>query len=379
MNRAGRSVSLAMKYALPLAACLVLAWTPQPALGNGGGPDPIFSSAAGSERLRSASTSVERRVILEEIKNKSFGQEALRSAGDAGIAALIEMQLGSPDRKNRSWASSQLDLLGKRTASDVVQMKHPGSLVNVLDAYGAAKALDALTVILSLLSSDNAQVREGAQRAVLAFGRDAAWKTKEVYQTLTGQSGEALDFETLAKGIFEATDKLRTHDVDSRLDEGVLHIRSGQTKESLTAIEDALARQPLTARKGDVVTALLDAADRLLDTDRPLAKQTLERTLRLGAGSPRENAVRARLAYLDAEERASMGAMAIRPLYEHALALDPNFQAPRQRIYQLDDQRAELARKGRWWPLALGAFVIAAAVAMLFVRAPRRANTGHKI
>jgi hypothetical protein len=166
--------------------------------------------------------------------------------------------------------------------------------------------------------------------------------------------------------------------VDARLDEGLLLIRGGQAADGLAAVEDSLARQPVTARRAEVVAALLDAADRLLDADRPLARQTLVRTLRLSSGSPRENAVRARLVYLDAEERAPMGLVAMRPLYERAIALDPNFQGPRQRINQLDDQRAERAHKALWWPLALCALVLAAAVAILFVRLPLRLHTSHK-
>jgi hypothetical protein len=257
-------------------------------------------------------------------------------------------------------------------------MKNPGPLVNVLDAYGAAKTLDAIAVILSFVSADNAAVREAARHGILAFGRDAVWKTKEVYQALTGQSGEALEFEALARGIFEATDKLRTRDADSRLDEGLQLIRGGQAADGIAAVEDALARQPVTARRAEVVAALLDAADRLLDTDRPFARQTLVRTLRLSSGSPREDAVRARLVYLDAEERASMGLVAVRPLYERTITLDPNFQGPRQRINQLDDQRNERMQKALWWPLALCALVLAAAVAILFVRIPPRAQAAHK-
>jgi hypothetical protein len=368
-----------MKYVLPLVVLLTLTWAERPAHASGAGPAPDSPTVRASALLSSQSTSAGRREVLESLKNKPFAQQALRDAGDTGIVALIEMQVGAHDLKNRNWASIPLESLGKRTPSDVVQMKNPGPLVNVLDAYGAKKSLDALTVILSLLSTDNTHVRQAAQRAIRAFGRDAVWKTKEVYQTLTGQSGEALDFEAIAKGIFDATDKLRTHDVDSRLDEGLLRIRAGQTTEGISALEDALARQPATARKGEVVAALLDSADQLRDANRPLAKEILQRTLRLSAGSPRENAVRARLAFLDADERASMGAVAIRPLYERAVALDPNFLPPRQLLNKLDDQRAERARAGLWWPLAASAFVVAAAVAVLFVRRPRRVPLGHKM
>ena len=313
-----------------------------------------------------------RKAVLEGLKGEAFALDVIREAGDVGIAALLEMQLGSPDLKNRGWASGQLELLGKRTASDVVQMKDASALVNVLDAYGAAKNLDALPVILSLVSADNTSIREASRKAVLAYGRDAVFKTKEVYQTLTGRSGEALDFETLAKGIFEATDKLRTRDVDTRLDDGLLRLRNGELAAGLSAIEDSLARQPGTARKAELVSALLEAIDRLIDTDRPLARQTLERTLRLSANSPRENAVRARLVYLDAEERTSLGPLALRPLYERAMTLDPNFSAPRQRVNQLDDVREEFAKKSLWWPLAAGALVLAVALAILFVRPLRR-------
>ncbi len=319
-------------------------------------------------------TAAGRRTVLEGLRAESFALDVIREAGDEGVVALLEMQLTSPDLKSRGWASGQLELLTKRTASDVVQMKDPGALVNVLDVYGAARNLDALPVILSLVSADNSSIREAARKAVLAYGRDAVFKTKEVYLTLTGRSGEALDFEALAKGIFEATDKLRMRDVDTRLDDGLARIRNGDLTQGLSAIEDALARQPTTTRRAELVGTLLDAADRLIETDRPLARQTLERTLRLSANSPRENAVRARLVYLDAEERTSLGPLALRPLYERASTLDPNFMAPRQKVNQLDDVRADYAKKSLWWPLSLGALALAIALAVVFVRLPRRAT-----
>src|SRR5690606_22091647 len=147
-------------------------------------------------------------------------QRALGRLGDRSVAALLEARQHDA-RKVRSWASKQLDILGRAIPGEAVSTTDPQVLADVLRAFGRTRELDATRVVMSFTSSDRAQLREAAREAIGAMGEPATWHLKDTYNNLTGEKAPRdWDWKRTAREIFRLHDRARLQPVYTAMDEG---------------------------------------------------------------------------------------------------------------------------------------------------------------
>ena len=75
--------------------------------------------------------------------------------------------------------------MGKAIPGEAVQTGDDQLLVEVLLAYGRARELDAVRVVLSFANSDRRQIREAArQRSLLMLGEAGLFALRESYENM---------------------------------------------------------------------------------------------------------------------------------------------------------------------------------------------------
>ncbi len=290
---------------------------------------------------------------------------------DALVAAIVEIERAANNQR-RGWATVFLDSMGRRTPSDVIQLKDIPATVAVVRAYGKAKALDALPVVLSLISADSDDLRKAARDAVRGYSSDGLWKTREAYSALTSQSADGLDANTVADKLFEASDRIRQREANTLIDEALIMSRSGKLPEAIAQLDRVLARYPTPPRAPEVASLYLTQAELLVATDRNLARNVLERARRLVTDDAFQRRLDARVAFLDAEESSRINAEAGHALYDLASRLDPSFAEPRQRLNAIEEESESQRRKWQWGGLGALAVILFGAVAIVVVPGLRR-------
>ncbi len=293
----------------------------------------------------------------------------MKALGDHATAALIEARR-DPSPETRTWAANLLETMGKRTPGEAVQTKDNQALADVVRAYAATRDLEALPVVLSFVSSDRAQVRAAAREATLAYGPDAVWKLREAYAALTGDPApDGMAAADLAKKLFDAYDRFRLQEVYALLEQGLAAQREGRTEDAVTAFDQALARQPMLDRRGEMVPAYVARAEALEGTDRVAALAMMRKALRLDEAGAQSSHVRSEILALEGEDLVARGIPDTEP-FEQALALDP--QNARARA-DLDRLHAETdASRARGWRLLAAAVVLVAALAGIVLVGGRR-------
>jgi tetratricopeptide (TPR) repeat protein len=311
-------------------------------------------------------------VLAASDAGGAFRPELLRlmkQLGDRAVAALIEARKDAP-ADSRAWASSVLDVLGKRLPSDAVQTKSNQVISDVLHAYASVKDLDAVPVILSFVNTDRAQVRTAAREALLQYGQDALWKLREAYASVTGkQAPEAWTAAELAKELFDAYDKFRLQEVYALLDEGLARQREGKLSEAVSDFDKVLARQPLLDRRSDIVEGYLAYAREIEAKDRDGALTYLRKALRLDEAGPHANEAMSEIDYLEGEDLLGRG-VADAELFRKAVQLDPNNTHARAELARLESDASD--REARWRRLAAAGAVFALSVAGIILFGARR-------
>jgi len=130
-------------------------------------------------------------------------QLQIAKLGDRAVPALLEAKKHDVE-KVRRWAAKQLDALGRAIPGEAVQIADPEVLADVLRAYGRAKEIDALRVVVSFTSSDRVHVREAAREALVSYGEAALWMLREAIESATGKRPPAgTPWDKLATDLFE--------------------------------------------------------------------------------------------------------------------------------------------------------------------------------
>ena len=281
----------------------------------------------------------------------------LRQLDERATAALVEAR-SDPSPVVQAWAKDVLEALGKRTPGDAVQTTNDEVLVDVIRAYALTRDADALSVVLSFVNSERAQVRSTARDAILAYGDDALGRVRAAYAALTGKHlPEEPDAAAAARALFAASDHNRLRDVYARMDEGFARLRSGDVRASVAAFDDVLARQPLIDRQADMVPAYVRYAESLEQADRPQALFYLRKALRLDDGRAK-NHLRGEVAVLEGEELMARG-IVDRRLFEQALEVDPPNEHARERLAGLRSDATRRRDRERIAASAVGALGLA--------------------
>ena len=264
----------------------------------------------------------------------------LRQLDEGATAALVEAR-SDPSPVVGAWAKDTLEALGKRTPGDAVQTTNDEVLVNVIRAYALTRDPDALSVVVSFVNSERAQVRSTARDAILAYGDDALGRVRTAYASLTGKRlPEGTDATTAARELFAACDRNRLRDVYARMDDGFARLESGDVGASVAAFDDVLAREPLFDRQAEMVPAYVRYAESLEQNDRARALFYLRKALRIDDGRAGTH-VRGEMAFLEGEDLMARGIVDARP-FERALQVDPANLHARS---QLDRLRADGVRR----------------------------------
>ncbi len=296
----------------------------------------------------------------------------VKQLGDRAVAPLLEAR-HEPSSEVRSWSTSQLEALGKRTPGDMVQTSDSQVIADVLRAYGSLRDLDALPVVLSFVNSDHATVRAAARAAPLAGGEAAGWELRQAYVVLTGdQAPEGSTAADLAKKLFDTYDRYRLEEVYALLDDGLAKEKAHDWKGAIGAFDEVLARQPMLDRRAEMAPGYAEYGESLIDSDPASARSSLRRAIRLDASGDRTKHAESILLTLEGEDLLARGIADAEP-FEQALALDASNAKARA---ELDRLRAQVGSgRRRFARLVLaGVLLVAALVGAVVFGGKRRAT-----
>jgi tetratricopeptide (TPR) repeat protein len=289
-------------------------------------------------------------------------QLQLRALGDKSVAALIESRK-DPSGEVRHFSTTQLEAMQKRLPGEAVQTKSNQVLADVLRAYGDVRDMDAMSVILSFVSSDRAQVRAAARDALASFGQDAIWKLREAYSNLVGKPApETWTADQVAKELFAAYDRFRLQEVYTLLEDGLKRYAEGKLEDATASFDKVLARQPLLDRRAEMVPAYVGLAQELEDKDRVRALALFRKALRLDPEGPRMGQIQSEIAYLEGMDLLGRG-IADADTFRRALALDGGNAKARAELDRLEAASEVRQEKTRRW--AAGGAVLALAIACI--------------
>jgi tetratricopeptide (TPR) repeat protein len=299
-------------------------------------------------------------------------QRAIGRLGDKAVAALIEARKHDAPKVSR-WANRMLDELGRAIPGEAVSSTDPEVLSDVLRAFGRARDVDAVRVILSFCASDRVGLREAAREAIVAIGEPATWQLKDAYQQLTGEKApKAWSWDRTARELFRLHDKTRLAEVFKLVSEGSAALGQKRYRDATSAFDQVLARSPLFERRADMAPAYMGRADELVaEGKRAEAEEALRKALRLRPQHADNPKVESRLYTLEAEALAEAGTPD-RFILQRALELDPENGRARQLLGNL--QATAVARQSRSARRigAIGVGFAALVVLAVMARWPRR-------
>lgn len=297
-------------------------------------------------------------------------QRQLARMGERAIPALIEAKYHD-SRMVRTWAERRLDQLGKVIPSEAVRTHDNQVLADILRAYGRAREVEAVRVIVTYANSDRLQVREAAREAIGQIGEPARWQLRDTYENLTGHKAETgWDWKRIAQELFASYDRARLAEVYKMAEDGFARYKEGKLAEAIASFDKVLARAPLFERRAEMAPAYLDQARKVRDTDRSAALSALRRAEILDPHGPSTKPVQSEQALLEAEELSAHG-LVDTVLLHRAIELDPS-NSRAQAALERAERDAE-TRQASWRRYAAAlAIAIVALAAMVFVALGRR-------
>ncbi len=298
-------------------------------------------------------------------------QRQLARMRDMALPALIEAQYHD-SKMVRTWAKRRLDVMGRAIPSEAVRINDNQALADVLRAYGRAREVEAVRVIVSFANSDRLQVREAAREAIGQVGEPAHWQLRDAYEQLMGEKpARSWDWQRTARELFAVYDRARLQEVYTLMDQGLEHAKTGKSGEAVVLFDRVLARAPMFERRVEMVPTYLEHARSIRTEDRVAAAAALRRALSIAPAGDHANAVRSELALIEAEELAAAGVLDV-TLLDRAIQLDPSNERARAMRDQakVEVQLAESSWRRYAAAVAIGVIALAAMVFVALI--PRR-------
>ncbi len=266
-------------------------------------------------------------------------QRSFERLKDKAVPALIEAREHDA-RKVRSWASRQLDALGKAIPGEAVSTTDPEVLADVLRAFGRVRDVDATRVVLSFANSERVQLRRAAREAVAHIGKPAWGHYKDIYKNLTGENPPRdWDWERTLRELFRMHDSARLAKVYDTWRQGKAALDDERYQDAVGAFDQVLARAPMFEHRAAMAPAYLALGRKLADDDkRDEAQIALRKALRLDPSSSDKNAIESQLATLEAEALIEAGTPD-RHLLERALELDPSNERAKTLLASLSEEK----------------------------------------
>lgn len=291
-------------------------------------------------------------------------QKALARLGDRAVPALLEARRHQAERIG-TWASRQLDMLGRAAPSQAAQITDPAVLADVLRAYGRTKDLDAARIVISFAGSERAQLRDAARQAIGMLGEAGHWQLRDAYEDVVGKRPQRdWTWERTARELFGELDRLRRAELLSRFEAGQKAQAAGDLEAMRNAFDDVLARVPFFERADEMVGGYWEYAKRHADERRDDAIFALRRAERLSRGAPHHAAIESLLLTLEAERLADKQIID-RSLLKRAVALDPANERARTRLEALSRPQATDTSHLRYG--IAGGIALGGILAVLFV------------
>jgi hypothetical protein len=298
-------------------------------------------------------------------------QRQLERMGDHAVPALIEARYHD-SRMVRSWAERRLDVLGKVIPGEAVRTADNQVLADILRAYGRAREVEAVRVIVTYANSDRLQVREAAREAIGQIGEPARWQLREAFENLIGRKAEASwDWKRIAVELFTEYDRARLAEVYRLADEGFASYKKDRLDDAIKSFDRVLARAPLFERRAEMVPAYLALARSVREKDRVACRAALRRAELLDPAGPHAKSIQSEQALLDAEDLAVRGIVDV-SLLKRAVELDPANAKARAALDRAEHDVETRQASWRRYAAAVAVGVLSLAAMLFIALAPRK-------
>jgi hypothetical protein len=339
-----------------------------------------LASAGSTEAVRALA----RAAVLHDGLFRGEASELLSNLGERANAGLIlEWRLGATAAVRR-FAGAQLEAMERSMPGEAIQTKSPEVLADVLRAYGTAKDMDALGVVLSFSNADRVVPREASRLALIDYGASATTKLREAYASFMNRSApDDWAPERLARELFAAYDRDRRKEMYVLLDDGLAVLRRAREKtppdpallaQAVEAFDKILARAPSLERRSEMVPAYVLLAQSVEGAEGERASLLYRRAADLDPASPRMPQIQAGLLALEARALRARGVNDEEGL-RRAIALDPANAMARAELSAIEEARAARTDRvvGLGW---IGAGLAGAGIVIFLALALRRRLAG---
>jgi tetratricopeptide (TPR) repeat protein len=271
------------------------------------------------------------------------------------LPALLELRAHA-DANVRAFAQAGVHALGMQEPSTTTKLSDPHLVAEVVHAYVQPLDFAAMPLVVRLTGAEPLEVREAARFAVARFGKNAIWQLRQLYEEVKGKSAErSWDAERIARELYAALDHAARADEERLLAQGMSRFVAGDLEAMRQLYDRLLAQSPHFDQRAKLAPGYAALGEKLLAEDKlEPARDAYQRALRLAPTAPDAEALRAELAYIDAELALSHGVVDLHG-YEEALRHAPKHAAATAARDRLTGERAARERKQR--RLAAGAAI----------------------
>jgi tetratricopeptide (TPR) repeat protein len=245
----------------------------------------------------------------------------------------------------------------------------------VIAAYTQPLDYAAMPLIVRLVTAEKLEVREAARTAVARFGKNAIWQVRELYAEVTGQDADKRwDADKTAAELYAAIDRPAIEEAQTLLARGSAHYVAGRLDAMQRDYDRLLAQFPLFAEREKLAPGYAALGEKLLAEDElEPARAAFQRALRLAPEAEDNDALRAQLAFTEAELALTAGVVDLDG-YERALRYDPDHAAAAAAKDRLSGARAARERQQQRL-LTVGAIALLLGCCALLLRGRRKPTT----
>jgi hypothetical protein len=252
--------------------------------------------------------------------------EMLVARGYDALPALVYGR-GSKDPELHMFAVEWIRDMGNPLLGEQVnRIENPRRLAQLLEAYASVKELDAIDVTVSLTNHESAFVRQAARRCVEAYGANARWPVRRLYENTFGREpATGTDLPQWTEELYDRFDGQRLAGTSAAFAAGRAAAAAGDLDKMDALYRQVLREAPMFPNRHEMAAGFLALARRRAADDRADEASAATRIAARVArpGSEEARVAEARLRWLEAETGRSGGAPDAR-LYEEIANADPD-------------------------------------------------------
>lgn len=292
--------------------------------------------------------------------------------GLALLPALISARSHEESRV-RAFAAAGVRALGMEDPQVALQIQDAHLRSEVIAAYTQPLDYAAMPLIVRLVTAEKLEVREAARAAVARFGKNAIWQLRELYAEVTGQDADKRwDADKTAAELYGAIDRPAIEEAQTLLARGSAHFVAGRLDAMQRDYDRLLAQFPHFAEREKLAPGYAALGEKLLADDKlEPARAAYQRALRLAPDAEDNDALRAQVAFIEAELALTAGVVDLDG-YERALRYDPDHAGAAEAKDRLSGARAARERRQQRM-LTLGAIGLLLGCCALLLRGRGRA------